>query len=76
MKDETKDFLKDIGLDFYSRQLNETSKPVSNLKPFFTPHSKRMDDSRTACYTHIKNLIRTYGVDIVTEAVSFSMEDM
>lgn len=77
--DDTKNFLKDIGLDYYAKKLEEAFKPKSkveepvpkNVYAFFSKTSMRMDDPRTACAVQIKNLILTYGEDAVTEALTF-----
>lgn len=75
--DDTKNFMKDIGLDYYAKKLKEAYVPVpSNLKPFFSPHSMKMDDPRAACQVHIINMIKTYGIDAVTESVAAILENL
>lgn len=66
-----KDFLKDIGLgpQEIEHLLLKEAKVTNNIRSFYTPHSSLMDNPRTAVLKHIRNLINTYGEDIVLEAV-------
>lgn len=80
--DDTKNFLKDIGLDYYAKKLEEAFKPKPkvvepmprNIMTFFSKTSMRMDDPRMACEVHIKNLVLTYGESAVIEALTLVTE--
>jgi len=62
-KFKAEQFLKDIGLDLHLTMLKE-ERP-SNIKEFKTPHSILMDTPEAATYTHLMNLINTYGKELV-----------
>lgn len=70
---DSKDFLKDVGLEWTKEQLLKVAKEnivlSNNIYSFVSPHSDRMDDPRTATYKHVKNLINTYGIDVLMEAI-------
>ncbi len=59
-------FLIDIGL---GRLLTKSEPTTTNVVSFVSPNSNLMDNPRDAVYKHIKNLILTYGEDVVLEAV-------
>jgi hypothetical protein len=63
MDNNTKKFLEDIGLG--RKEVQE-----DNLLHFLSSVSIRMDNPDAALATHIKNLVYTYGIEKVTEAIT------
>lgn len=66
---DNKNFLRDIGLGETLIKAEENRIKKSNILPFISLKSGKMDEARMAVYVHVRNLANTYGVDEVREAL-------
>lgn len=69
---QTKEFLKDIGLDLGLKEIADQVKAERKPLTFIGPYPSVMDNPYAAVQIHIQNLILTYGKDMVVDAVTYA----
>ena len=74
MSADSKNFLRDIGLGpaLKPHEL-PANMPPANVKIFRDEVGMLVDSPRYAAYVHIRNLLVTYGEDIVAEAYDMNI---
>jgi hypothetical protein len=79
MKWDAEKFLRDISLDMrYAEMIAEINdKPVesSNIIKFKSSKSASMESPHKSVYVHLKNLVYTYGLDIIKYAIADITEE-
>lgn len=69
-------FMKDIGLA-PKTEAELSEQPTAKVLPFISLKSMRMDDPRAAVAVHVKNLVATYGKEVViAEAAKLVTDDV
>lgn len=72
-KFKAQQFLKDLGLHFNVQMVGD-SKKETNVIPFISSMSMRMDEPLAALAVHMRNLLITYTRDEVQQALNKEAE--